>query len=346
MILTLHLFKALIVCVPFVLVICEARNISESAPDICPPGWMRWNNACYYFANDSVSSRVTWQDARQACQRIRGGDLASIHSAAENDFITRHVSGICWIGLNDLRAEGNFQWSDGSSFVYKNYSNNEPNDIHGQEDCIEINWWSNGWNDLNCGRTLCYVCKQTKDAIIPESNVNSWALEPTLGRCEDGWVNYEKSCYRSVSDPLLSWQKARDVCREGNNTSMHGDLVTVDNQQEQAFLNTVVRENSTNFWIGFNDLIWEGTFFWTDNSPIRYTNWNVNELSKNNPSMDCVLMNPHKDEGRWRTASCSQRYGFICEADALPILTTLPPYDRLPGELFLYVVHLTLPTMI
>ena len=72
---------------------------------------------------------------------------------------------ICWIGLNDLRAEGNFQWSDGSSFVYKNYSNNEPNDIHGQEDCIEINWWSNGWNDLNCGRTLCYVCKQTKSKL-------------------------------------------------------------------------------------------------------------------------------------------------------------------------------------
>ena len=64
-----------------------------TAPDICPPGWMHWNNTCYYFANNFESSRVAWQDARQACQRIRGGDLASIHSAAENDFITRHVSG-------------------------------------------------------------------------------------------------------------------------------------------------------------------------------------------------------------------------------------------------------------
>ena len=39
------------------------------------------------------SSRVAWQDARQACQRIRGGDLVSIHSAAENDCIERHISG-------------------------------------------------------------------------------------------------------------------------------------------------------------------------------------------------------------------------------------------------------------
>ena len=64
-----------------------------TTPDICPSGWMHWNNTCYYFANNFESSRVAWQDARQACQRIRGGDLASIHSAAENDFITRHVSG-------------------------------------------------------------------------------------------------------------------------------------------------------------------------------------------------------------------------------------------------------------
>ena len=73
---------------------------------------------------------------------------------------------ICWIGLNDLRAEGNFQWSDGSSFVYQKYSNKEPNDFYGQEDCIEIrSWLAGSWNDLNCGIDLCYVCKQTKSKL-------------------------------------------------------------------------------------------------------------------------------------------------------------------------------------
>ncbi|XP_027058170.1 fibroblast growth factor receptor-like 1 [Pocillopora damicornis] len=52
--------------------------------------------------------------------------------------------------------------------------------------------------------------------------------------------------------------------------------------------------------------------------------------------MECVLMNPHKDEGRWRTASCSHRNGFICEIEALPILPnlstlpTLSTYDQQP----------------
>ena len=51
-----------------------------------------------------------------------------------------------------------------------------------------------------------------------------------LGSCNEGWVNYDKSCYRIVSDPLQSWQNARDVCRRGVNSSMNGDLVTVNDQ--------------------------------------------------------------------------------------------------------------------
>ena len=51
-----------------------------------------------------------------------------------------------------------------------------------------------------------------------------------LGRCKNGWVNYDKSCYLFVSDSLQDWTNARDVCRKGLNTSMMGDLVTVDDQ--------------------------------------------------------------------------------------------------------------------
>ena len=63
-------------------------------------------------------------------------------------------------------TEGNFQWSGGSSSFYKSYSNNEPNDFHGQEDCVEIrSWLAGSWNDLNCSINLCYVCKQTKSKL-------------------------------------------------------------------------------------------------------------------------------------------------------------------------------------
>lgn len=51
-----------------------------------------------------------------------------------------------------------------------------------------------------------------------------------LESCKEGWVNYDKSCYRIVSDSRQSWTNARDVCRRGLNSSMNGDLVTIDDQ--------------------------------------------------------------------------------------------------------------------
>lgn len=51
-----------------------------------------------------------------------------------------------------------------------------------------------------------------------------------LGTCKEGWVNYDKSCYRIVSDSLQDWQNARSICRRGVNSSMNGDLVTVNDQ--------------------------------------------------------------------------------------------------------------------
>lgn len=82
---------------------------------------------------------------------------------------------------------------------------------------------------------------------------------------------------------------------------------------EQAFLTTLLLEKRTSFWIGFNDRHVEGSFFWTDNSPRKYTNWNVNEPQNRGWSRDCVDMTPFGDAGRWGTVQCWQKKGYICE---------------------------------
>lgn len=64
-----------------------------TAPNICPPNWILWNTMCYFIANNSQSSKVSWRVARKACQSIRGGDLVSILSAAENNFIKSKIAG-------------------------------------------------------------------------------------------------------------------------------------------------------------------------------------------------------------------------------------------------------------
>ena len=50
-----------------------------------------WNSMCYYFSSDSLSGKMSWQEALQACRRTKGGDLVSIHSASENNFIKSKI---------------------------------------------------------------------------------------------------------------------------------------------------------------------------------------------------------------------------------------------------------------
>ncbi|XP_044179085.1 uncharacterized protein LOC114946811 isoform X1 [Acropora millepora] len=306
---------------------------STQGPITCPPGWILWNSMCYYFSNDSLSSKMSWQDAVQACRRIRGGDLVSIHSASENTFIkskiSRRSSLNFWIGLNDLGLESSFKWSDGSPVQYTNYAFREPNDFFKQEDCVEMHRFSGTWNDNHCSRRSPYICK-IKGSVHP-TIFPTTPTRPKLKWCKKGWLYYESKCYLLVSDSKQTWGNARSVCRQGLNGRMKGDLVTVDNQYEQAFLITALIGRQSVFWIGLNDFHIDGTFYWTDNSPVKFTNWGAGQPSRGRTFPSCVSMTPF---GRWINRQCWQRRGYICEAGALPDYTnsTVAPAQNQTSE--------------
>jgi Lectin C-type domain len=102
-----------------------------------------------------LPSLGTWAAGRAACQSL-GGDLASIHSAAENAAVWAIVSqrgGQAWIGGNDAVGEGTWRWSDGTPWDYSNWWPNQP-DNAGNEDCVEMNDdltpADPRWNDAPC----------------------------------------------------------------------------------------------------------------------------------------------------------------------------------------------------
>ncbi|KAH0631894.1 hypothetical protein JD844_019792 [Phrynosoma platyrhinos] len=86
------------------------------------------------------------------------------------DLVNSRVPGIptdIWTGLNDLRQESNFEWTDGSSYDYNYWDGNQPDDgIHSKpedEDCVQI-WYRyssalRSWNDNSCSREFPFVCK-------------------------------------------------------------------------------------------------------------------------------------------------------------------------------------------
>ncbi|RLW01462.1 hypothetical protein DV515_00007942 [Chloebia gouldiae] len=139
----------------------------------CPLFWTEYEGHCYrYFPINK-----TWAEADLYCAEfsigIRSAKLASIHRPGkvttsrkkqgthlptgpgvgweENvfvyDLVNSRVPGIptdIWTGLNDLRQEGHFEWTDGSSYDYHYWDGSQPDDgIHSipeEEDCVQI-WY-------------------------------------------------------------------------------------------------------------------------------------------------------------------------------------------------------------
>lgn len=98
-----------------------------------------------------------------------GGHLASVANKAEEKELQALLKADgkhrYWIGANDLKKEGSFEWSDGSKMAYKNWKRGEPNNRfrrRGGEDCV-FAFARRGmvWNDAPCRRMrLRFVCKK------------------------------------------------------------------------------------------------------------------------------------------------------------------------------------------
>ena len=93
-----------------------------------------------------------------------GGDLTSITSQQENDFLflrTPYSAINCWIGLTDVNSNRVFQWIDGEQFTYNNWAGGTPNSTV-NSNCTQSKIEANDeWENIDCNSvTNCYICKR------------------------------------------------------------------------------------------------------------------------------------------------------------------------------------------
>uniref|UniRef100_A0A3B5AHS3 C-type lectin domain-containing protein n=1 Tax=Stegastes partitus TaxID=144197 RepID=A0A3B5AHS3_9TELE len=85
-------------------------------------------------------------------------------------------------------------------------------------------------------------------------------------KCEEGWEHHRGRCYYFTTNKS-PWEESRNECRDKG-----GDLVKIDGQDEQTFLERRLREamidNTDKFWIGLTDSQEEGRWLWVDGSPL------------------------------------------------------------------------------
>ncbi|XP_033980584.1 galactose-specific lectin nattectin-like [Trematomus bernacchii] len=133
---------------------------TELQQDTCPSFWFSFNGRCYKYFN----TETTWADAELYCVS-QGGNLVSIHSREEEDFVkfliksSDPAEGYTWIGLHDIAKEGRWMWSDGCAVKFVYWSSGQPDNFRGLEHCVDTNFgFDHKWNDRTCYSTLPSVC--------------------------------------------------------------------------------------------------------------------------------------------------------------------------------------------
>lgn len=111
---------------------------------------------------------------RSICQS-EGSDLVSIHSKAENIFVTTLMrrdpkAWFTWIGGYGCVVGGDCKWLDGSVWDYDNFKTGEPNNF--DLDCLFMNyhygediWWDGVCEKKGGMGEVDAICKMTNGAV-------------------------------------------------------------------------------------------------------------------------------------------------------------------------------------
>ncbi|CAJ1070748.1 macrophage mannose receptor 1 [Xyrichtys novacula] len=320
--------------------ICEiAKGKTPILPPVPPPtvpaldcgpnpGWRKKNNICYYYNDTDI---VDFHTAMRRCYAEKAS-LVTIHSRDEQAYVNSMVGtgdvATAWIGMRMVGvANGQYMWVDFSPMVYTHWAPGEPNNANGEEQCVQMNRHQGGWNDANCGRaTAGYVCKKYPGEIhTPPPPTQPWE-----GNCPEGWLRFNNKCFMFKGkhlEPKSNWSDAQSFCKEQG-----GTLAVIDNQYENDFVASYLRDLELPTWIGLSDLLMENQYAWSDGvSPVLYTNWNEKEPNNAGGAEHCVAMaHHHLVTGRWNDDACHKNHSFVCSRKKSSSIKPPPPIKDCP----------------
>ncbi|XP_069548457.1 macrophage mannose receptor 1-like [Brachyistius frenatus] len=285
-------------------------------PPKCADGWMKvaTRNICSKFFTGPRSNEKTWFEARDYCKAI-GGDLLSIHSAAE---LLMGRGGRAWIGLHVADPNIGYVWSDGSPLNFQHWEEGEPNNYNNAESCAEFaihNWDESGsWKDVNCESYNDWLC-QIRAGVTPNPPPNNTVVD--YNTTSDGWLVWRGNQYyiNRRSKPM---EEARHYCQQ-----RHGDLVSIKSKDENSFIWKQVSRNYGMFYIAMSvDL--DGSYRWMDGTPMSFERWDENQPNSNAFDENCASLASHM--GFWRTCNCGKELPSICKRrGSSPVNTTAAP---------------------
>ncbi|KAF3858065.1 hypothetical protein F7725_011266 [Dissostichus mawsoni] len=280
----------------------EALPTKAAETGFCSAPWIPYNGHCFNLNR----TQKTWPDAQRDC-RLEGGDLATIRNV-EDQTSTDEL----WIGLNDRKTEGQFDWIDHSTVSFTSWEFGKPAVSTDIKDCVLIRGENGNWADRVCEEKHGSICMKMS-ASKPSGN----KVERDNG-CKRGWRKHGSYCY-FIGIQTKTFDEAKDDCRSSNSY-----LADVSNAVDNAFLVSLVGLRSEKyFWLGLSNQNDIDQFVWTNANSVRFTHWNA-EMPGH--QQGCVAMTTGVFAGLWDVLPCTNKEKYICKHLAEgAVLTPAPP---------------------
>lgn len=258
--------------------------LASANPFTCPATFS--NGPCF-------TSAKNWTEAQQVCE-AHGSNLATILDATANSDLGQ---GGCfsaapwndwkcsWVGLNDLRTEGTYEWSGGSAFSYSNWGQYEPDSTSDNvQDCTAVcnggtldGYSGDFWVDLECDSEYAFCCDPAtfnRDAgTAPEESYLASLPAPSSTPSPADPDPYEdrRLCFSTQQ----TWPDAQKLC-----SSLASNLITIHNRGELDHLGRTVAFSRVPaswgldwqcVWAGYHDRGEEGNYEWVSRARPGYT---------------------------------------------------------------------------
>ncbi|XP_046328894.2 macrophage mannose receptor 1-like [Haliotis rufescens] len=139
------------------------------------------------------------------------------------------------------------------------------------------------------------------------------SLTTVSGECPNGWIRFDKSCYRLFRQSPQSWPEAVFACEQHD-----AFLASIETKVENGHLQELIAESNVlktdNVWIGLSDVREEGVFVWeSTRQTATFLPWGKHE--PNQPAdlqEDCVMLFG-RQEHTFADAACEIKYSYLCE---------------------------------
>ncbi|XP_054452124.1 macrophage mannose receptor 1-like [Anoplopoma fimbria] len=288
----------------------EVLPAQDGVTGFCSRPWIYYTGHCFHLNRNEK----TWSDAQREC-RNEGGDLVSISNVEDQSFVISQLGYISmdelWIGLNDRKTEGLFDWIDHSTVRFTSWEYGKPAASSDIKDCVVIMGENGNWADRVCEEKHGSICMK-----MSASKPTGDEVQQDVG-CKTGWKRHGSYCY-FIGIQTKTFNEAKEDCKSSDSY-----LADVSNRVDNAFLVSFVGWRPDKyFWLGLSNQKNIARFAWTNRESVSFTHWNAKMPGHR---QGCVAMTTGFLAGLWDVLPCTNKEKYVCKHLVEGVVLTTAP---------------------